>query len=292
LTRRFPPRSANSSQTPVAPAPSGFLPTTRAGLRHVEDVMGMPWMFDICDPGVSLDALAAVIQWLHWVDRSFSTYRFDSEIARLNRGELSTEQLHPDVREVLARCEQLRRETGGYFDAAAPYRAGSAPEAGYGGPDSVDPSGLVKGWAIARAAARLRDAGARNFSVNAGGDALLSGHPDGDERWRVGIQHPRSARDIAMTLGLSDNAIATSGAYVRGAHIDDPFAGRAPSGLLSVTIVGPEIATADAYATAAFAMGATRAGHFCAGLDGYDAVLIRDDDTVVTTPGIDALRDV
>jgi thiamine biosynthesis lipoprotein len=292
LTGRFPPRGANSSQTPVAAAPSGFLATADAGtgIRHVEDVMGMPWMFDICDSGVGPDALGAVVQWLHWVDRSFSTYREDSEVARLNRRELTREQLHPDVREVLDRCEQLRRETGGYFDAAAPYRARSAPGAGYGGPGSVDPSGLVKGWAIARVAAQLRAAGAHNFSVNAGGDALLGGHPAGDDRWRVGIQHPRSARDIAVTLGLSELAIATSGSYVRGAHIQDPFAGRAPAGLLSVTIVGPDIATADAYATAAFAMGATRAGHFCAGLDGYDAVLIRDDDTVITTPGIDALR--
>ena len=252
--------------------------------------MGMPWLFDICDTAVTLEALRPIIRWLHWVDATFSTYRADSQIARLNRRELNREQLHHDVREVLDRCEQLRRGTGGYFDMAAPYRASTAPEAGYGGPSSVDPSGLVKGWAIARAAQQLRDAGARNFSVNAGGDALLSGHPDGDDRWRVGIQHPRSVTEIAMTLGLSDQAIATSGTYVRGAHIHDPLAGRAPSGLLSVTIVGPDIANADAYATAAFAMGATRAGHFCAGLDGYDAVLIRDDDTVITTAGIDALR--
>lgn len=252
--------------------------------------MGMPWLFDLCDAAVGVETLRSVTRWLHWVDATFSTYRADSEISRLNRGELAPEQLHPDVREVLDRCERLRRQTGGYFDIRAPYRAQSAPSAGDGGPGSVEPSGLVKGWAISGAAQRLRDAGARNFSVNAGGDALLSGHPDGDDRWRVGIQHPRSARDIAMTLGLSDLAIATSGAYVRGAHIRDPIGAGAPSGLLSVTIIGPEIATADAYATAAYAMGATRAPQFCSGLTGYDAILIRADDTVVTTPGIDPLR--
>ena len=252
--------------------------------------MGMPWMFDICDTTVGLESLRPVIEWLHWVDASFSTYRSDSQIARLNRGELTPEQLHPDVREVLDRCAQLRAGTGGYFDIASPYRARSAPEAGYGGPGSVDPSGLVKGWAIARAAQQLRAAGAQNFSVNAGGDAMLSGHPDGDSHWRVGIQHPRSVRDVAMSLGLRDMAIATSGAYVRGAHIHDPLADSAPSGLLSATIVGPDVATADAYATAAFAMGAARAAQFCAGLDGYDAVLIRDDDTLISTAGIDRLR--
>lgn len=287
---RFPLQGAGNSHTPIGASPSGFLPTARTGLRHVEDLMGMPWMFDICDDTFELDALRDVLAWLRWVDATFSTYRTDSQIARLNRHELTREQLHPEVREVLDRCEQLRTLTGGYFDISAPYRGGTAPEAGYGGSGSVDPSGFVKGWAIAGAAARLGEAGAVNFSVNAGGDALLSGHPDGDDRWRVGIQHPRSARDIAMTLALSDQAIATSGAYVRGAHIHDPITGRTPLGLLSVTIVGPESDTADAYATAAFAMGATRAGHFCAGLEGYDAVLIRDDDTVITTTGIDALR--
>lgn len=252
--------------------------------------MGMPWMFDLCDPSVGLDALRSVLAWLDWVDATFSTYREDSQVSRLNRGELSAEELHVDVRAVLERCEQLRRETGGYFDITAPYRDGTAPRAGDGGPGSVEPSGLVKGWAIAGAARRLRDAGARNFSVNAGGDALLSGHPDGDDRWRVGIQHPRLVREIAMTLGLRDLAIATSGTYVRGAHISDPLGGGAPTGLLSVSIVGPDVATADAYATAVFAMGAARAERFCIGLDGYEAILIGADDTVVTTPGIESLR--
>ncbi len=287
---RFPSPSSRSSHTPIHPAPSRFLATAERGLRHVEDVMGMPWMFDICDPSVTRETLRSVLAWLHWVDATFSTYRADSQVSRLNRGDLTRQQLHADVVEVLDRCEQLRRETGGYFDITAPYRLGAAPAAGDGGRGSVEPSGLVKGWAVARTAQRLRDGGAANFSVNAGGDALLSGHPDGDDRWRVGLQHPRSAGEIALVLGLRDCALATSGSYVRGDHIVDPHGANRPTGLLSVTIVGSDIATADAYATAAFAMGALRAAQFCAALDGYDAVLIRDDDTVITTPGIDRLR--
>lgn len=287
---RFPPAGASSSHTRLPASPSGILPTTSTGLRHVEHVMGMPWMFDICDVSVDIAELRSAVQWLHWVDRTFSPYRADSEISRLNRGELARQDLHADVREVLDHCDALRELTGGYFDIAAPYRSRTAPADGYGGPGSLDPSGLVKGWAIGRVAKHLRQAGAHNLSVNAGGDASVSGHPDGDDRWRVGIQHPRSQRDIAMTLGLRDTAIATSGAYVRGAHIVDPLSGQAPSGLLSVTVVGPDVATADAYATAAFAMGARRAAGFCATLEGYDAVLIQEDDTVLTTPGIDQLR--
>jgi thiamine biosynthesis lipoprotein len=287
---RFPPGGARSSSTPLAPAPSGFLAPTREGLRHVVQIMGLPWMFDICDVAVGVEALHAVIDWVHWVDATFSTYRTDSQISRLNRRELTREQVHADVREVLERGEALRLQTEGYFDMAAPYRAQTAPAAGDGGPGSVEPSGLVKGWAIGGAAQRLRDAGARNFAVNAGGDALFSGHPDGDDRWRVGIQHPRLAREVALTLALRDMAIATSGALVRGAHIVDPLMDSAPSGLLSVTIVGPDVASADAYATAAYAMGPERAIRFCAELEGYDAVIIGEDDTVLSTAGIEPLR--
>jgi thiamine biosynthesis lipoprotein len=248
-------------------------------------------VFEVCDPGVGPEPVQRAIDWLHWVDATFSTYREDSEISRLNRGELDLADAHPDVAAILASCEQLRLETGGYFDIRAPYAAGGdGPAAGRGKSGSIDPSGLVKGWAVAGAVDRVRAAGARNFAVNAGGDLFACGHPDGDTAWRVGIQHPRSQRDIALTLAVSDRAVATSGTYVRGEHILDPHAGRASAGLLSVTITGPDLPTADAYATAAFAMGATRGASWCAALDGYDAILICADDTVLTTPGIDALR--
>jgi thiamine biosynthesis lipoprotein len=253
--------------------------------------MGMPVMFDICDPDFELSALQAAVDWLHWVDASFSTYRADSEISRFNRGELAPGGLHPDVAAVLARCAELNEESDGYFDIEAPYRpGGAAPEAGRGGPGSVEPSGLVKGWAVAGVVRILRDAGAENFLVNASGDVYAAGHPDGDSAWRVGIQHPRLPAEVALTLALRDAAVATSGTQARGEHITDPFGERPPSGLLSVTITGDEIATADAYATAAFAMGAERAAAWCARLKGYDAALICDDETVLTTAGLAKLR--
>ena len=79
-------------------------------------------------------------------------------------------------------------------------------------------------------------------------------------RWRVGIQHPHDPRRRSRRSSRRDDlAVATSGAYVRGDHVVDPHTGRPPHGVLSVTIVGPDLATADAYATAAFAMGLGRA---------------------------------
>jgi thiamine biosynthesis lipoprotein len=208
-------------------------------------------------------------EWLHSVDATFSTYKDDSEICRLDRGELALEDAHSDVRAVLARCEQLRGETRGFFDVRA---------AGAG----LDPSGVVKGWAVDRAASILDEAGFVNYAVNAGGDMRLSGRPVPDLRWRVGIQHPYVKDKVAAVVEANELAVATSGEYERGQHVLDPHTGAAPNGVLSVTITGRDLATADAYATAAFAMG--EAGpHWTARLRGYEAMTILADETVLFT---------
>ena len=215
---------------------------------------------------VSAADVEAVFAWLQWVDATFSTYRAGSEISRLDCGELARRDAHPLVREVLARCDALREETGGFFDA----RAGGR----------LDPSGLVKGWAVDRAAALV---GSDRFLIDAGGDVVLRGGP-----WRVGVRHPHRRRRLAAVITLSDAAVATSGTYERGAHIVDPRTGRPAAGALSVTVVGPDLATADAFATAAFAMGAAGPG-WTAGLEGFEAMTILRGDRVLSTPGFAAL---
>ena len=233
--------------------------------------MGMPIVLDLRDD-VSPDAVEDMWETLRRADAIFSTYKEDSEISRLNRGELALEDAHPDVREVFARCDELRVITDGYFDAGRVLEHG------------IDPSGLVKGWAVDRAGEVLDEAGARNYSLNAGGDIRLRGAPLPEPRWRVGIQHPHERDKIAGVVEGNDTAVATSGAYARGAHVVDPHTGRPPVGVLSVTIVGPELATADAYATAAFAMG--EAGpEWTASLGLYEAMTILADGRVLLTHG-------
>jgi thiamine biosynthesis lipoprotein len=219
--------------------------------------MGMPVTVHGGDrPGVE-----RVFAWLRWVDATFSTYRADSEISRLERGELTLSAAHPLVREVLARCERLRAVTGGYFDVRAR--------------GALDPSGLVKGWAVDRAAALL---GGGRFCIDAGGDVLARGGG-----WRVGIRHPHEPGALAAALEVGDLAVATSGAYERGAHIVDPHSQNAPTSVSSVTIVGPGLALADAYATAAFAMGEAGPA-WTARLRGFEAMTIAGDE-VLATPG-------
>ena len=238
--------------------------------------MGMPIVLDERD-GLAEPTIESMFDVLREADTLFSTYKHDSEISRLNRGELVLADTHPDVREVLARCDELRVITDGYFDAGHVIEGGT------------DPSGLVKGWAVDRAGDLLDAAGARNYSLNAGGDIRMRGAPLPEPRWRVGIQHPLERDKIAAVVEGNDVAVATSGAYARGEHVVDPHTGHAPVGVLSVTIVGPELATADAYATAAFAMG--EAGpEWTASLGLYEAMTILADGRVLLTPGFPSVN--
>ncbi len=153
-------------------------PRARPAFFRLEHIMGMPILIDVRDPDVDPAALDWAFDWLRFVDATFSTYKAESEISRLNRGDLALADAHPVVREVLARCEELREETGGYFDIRAPSlaseeRAGNARRPS----TAVDPSGLVKGWSVVRAAEILTAAGARNYSINAGGDIIARGRP-------------------------------------------------------------------------------------------------------------------
>jgi thiamine biosynthesis lipoprotein len=276
---QLPARSAISQALPIERLGSDrkvwFMPVEPLFRQvHVERVMGTVVSLHIRsgrpDPGV----LEAAIASLHEADARFSTYRADSELCRFDRGEIARPS--PDLRWVLERCAALRRETHGYFDMRASGR--------------LDPSALVKGWAAQRAADVLIAGGATDFCLNAGGDVIARGDASGGSLgWRVGIQHPRDHTAIAVRVCARDLAVATSGAYERGQHIIDPRTAKAPVGVLSVTVTGPDLGTADAYSTAAFAMGLDGPA-WTLGLDGYEAMTILADGTILSTPGFPALE--
>lgn len=232
-------------------------------MHRVEHIMGMPVVVEVRDGDVPDD----VFDWLRRVDETFSTYKDGSEISRLRRGDLALTDASDEVQRVLARCDDLRGETAGYFDVDAV---------------GLDPSGYVKGWAVDEAAAILDRVGAREYAINAGGDIRTRG------RWRIGIQHPREPQAVAKIVEGDDLAVATSGAYERGDHVLDPYTGTAPQGILSVTVTGPDLGTADAYATAVFAMGPRRAIDWTARLRGYEVLTILADGRVLLTPGFPA----
>src|SRR4051794_8665260 len=178
----------------------------------VEDVMGTAVTLDVRGPEPSGEAVEDCFRALREADATFSTYRPESEVCRFDRGELAPAALSRELRWVLERCEHLRRETRGYFDARATGR--------------FDPSALVKGWAVQRAADALHAAGVRDFCLTAGGDLALRGEASPGKPWRVGIQHPDDRHAVAAVAEVRGPvAVATSGAYERGQHILDPLSG-------------------------------------------------------------------
>ncbi|MGP8161613.1 MAG: FAD:protein FMN transferase [Candidatus Dormibacteria bacterium] len=254
-------------------APKAHARATSRTVR-AESMMGTVITVDVRDPDVGAAVVDTVFAWFREVDDTFSTFQLNSEVNRLHRGEIAERECRPEVREVLGLCAEVERRSGGCFDIHAAGR--------------LDPSGLVKGWSVERAAAMLQAAGARNFFITAGGDLVARGEPAPGDRWRVGVRHPELADRVAAVLAVRDLAVATSGRYERGEHIVDPRTRRAPAGLLSMTVVGPSLTYADAFATAAFVMGEAGVA-WVSGIDGYDALAITEDRRTVWTAGLDRL---
>jgi FAD:protein FMN transferase len=207
--------------------------------------MGMPVTVDIRTAVAGADRLLAeAFAWLRWVDATFSTYRAGSQVNRIDRGELAPHLAHPAVQEVIADCRTLVDLTGGYFDHHAT--------------GHFDPSGYVKGWAAERLSRVLLSRGAVDHCVDVGGDVRVRGHATPGVPWRVGVRDV--AGGVVRVVVSDDAAVATSGTYERGEHIVNPFTRTPARGLASVTVVGPDLGVADAYATALFAAGTGAAG--------------------------------
>ncbi|WP_369195273.1 FAD:protein FMN transferase [Streptomyces djakartensis] len=233
-------------------------------MRRVEHVMGFPVSVRVDDPGFPAGPVEELFAWLRETDARFSPFRPDSEVSRLDRGELLAGS--PALREVLDLCEEYRLATGGAFDARLPGRG-------------LDPCAVVKGWSVQRGAELLRTAGARRFCLNAGGDVVVGGGP-----WRVGVRHPEHAGLLCAVVDLTDGAVATSARYERGDHILDGRTGRPATGLLAVTVVAPTLTEADAVATAAFALGAQGA-RWAASREHCEVFAVEEGGRVLRSPG-------
>ncbi|MFJ7242297.1 FAD:protein FMN transferase [Streptomyces olivaceus] len=240
--------------------------------------MGTVFSFDARggEPAAVRAALDEAVAGLHRADEVFSTYRDGSEISRLVRGELTVEACAPEVAEVLELAAEAERVSGGWFSTRYQGR--------------LDPTGIVKGWAVERAARRIAAAGATGVSVNGGGDVQLLGAPGARRPWRVGVSDPLRPGGLAAVVsasGADELAVATSGSAERGAHVVDPRTGRsAVTDLLSVTVVAPRLTWADCWATAAFAMGSREGLRWLESLEGVEGLLVTAGDEVRCTGGL------
>ena len=250
----------------------------------VEQVMGLPVSIHLRGPGVRdgwvADAVAAAYDELRAVDALFSTYRADSEVSRVNAGDLRLADAHPMLREVAALCDEAVDRTDGCFDARLP-----SPHGG----TWWDPSGVVKGWVTDRVAARLSRLGGHDVSVNAGGDlALAPGRPDSTP-WRIGIDDPDHPGRMLTVVAVCVGGVATSGTAARGRHIHDPRTGEpADGGLVAVTVAGPDPAWAEVWSKVLF-LGGRDAIRAEARARGLAAWWVREDGELEMTAAARAL---
>jgi len=244
-------------------------------LHHVEAVMGTSVSIDIVDSH-DRSVIDELVAWFHLVDEVFSPYKEHSTISRIGRGEVGPgdRALTTDVLEVLDRCERLITETDGVFDVwNLPSPNGTR----------FDPCGYVKGWSVERARELLLEKGIHDYCINAGGDIAIGGRNHDGDVWRVGVRNPDDRDGLAFVLtGDEPLGIATSGSYERGAHIVDPRDGLPVTDLASVTVVGPSLAEADAFATTIYVMGVEGLA-WLARCPEYGACAITRADEVFTT---------
>ncbi len=240
-------------------------------MKQTRLLMGMPISVEIVDPQATAEIFDRVYAYFSYIDDTFSPFKTNSEVSLINQGKRQTADYSRDMQEVLALAEKTRRETDGYFNV---FHRGV-----------FNPSGLVKGWAIGNAALLVEQSGFSNFYVDAGGDVQLKGKNLNGQSWRIGIKNPFNEAQIVKALVLTDGGVATSGTYCRGEHIYNPkMKAQTESGVVSLTVIGPNVYEADRFATAAFAMG--RPGiEFIDGLQGFEGYLITREGQGIETRG-------
>lgn len=234
----------------------------------------MPITVAVNDKIADKSAIDDVYKYFEHIDQVFSTYKENSEISRINRKELTGDKWSREMMLVLALCEQTKQETNGFFE--------------YRREGRLDPLGVVKGWAVYNAAARLKKLGFDNYYINAGGDCQVSGANEKGEPWKIGIRNPFNLKETVKRIGLKQGGVATSGTYIRGDHIINYVDERqSMKEIVSLTVIAPDVCEADRMATAAFAMGEAGIG-FIEKLPGFEGYLIKKDQTAIYTSGFDS----
>ncbi|WP_233193337.1 FAD:protein FMN transferase [Cryobacterium sp. Y29] len=205
-------------------------------------------------------------------DEQFSLYREDSELSRIARGDIRLTEASQSLRTCYALALDWRERTQGVF---TPHRADGV----------IDLSGVVKALAIAEAGTALTARSPAKWSINAGGDVLVSGDA-GHPEWVVAIVDPGNRSEVIanVPLGYPLRAVATSGSAERGEHIWTALNGE-PSPFRQVSVFAADILTADVLATAIVAGGESTLSEMTERF-AIDVLAVLRDGQLLATPGL------
>jgi thiamine biosynthesis lipoprotein len=243
-------------------------------MKETRDIMGMPVSVEIAE-ATTQESLEKAFAYFTYVDETFSTYKENSQISRINKGDIHASAYSDDMKLVFALAEETKQLTQGYFDIKRP-------------DGLIDPSGIVKGWAINNVAILLSLLGHKNFYVEAGGDIQTRGTNAEGNEWRIGIRNPFNQSEIIKVVYPHQKGIATSGTYIRSNHIYNPHSKQSvDTSVASLTVIGPDVYEADRFATAAFAMGDAGV-EFIERLDGFEGYAIDTRGLATMTSGFTA----
>jgi len=240
-------------------------------MKQTELLWDMPITLEILDASVSKKDFDEIFSYFRTIDDTFSSYKKTSEISRINHGDLVRSNWSRDMETIFSLAEKTTKETNGYFSIL------------HNG--MYDLSGIVKGWAILQASDMLKKKGLKNFYVDAGGDIQVSGKNSDGKPWRIGIRNPFNRQENVKILSIVDHGVATSGTYIRGQHIYDPFHPKKQiTDIVSLTVIGPDVFEADRFATPAFAMG-KKGIQFIEKLEGFEGYMIDSGGVATYTSG-------
>ena len=238
-------------------------------MKQTRQIMGMPITIICSDDSLDSRFFDEIFAFFKRVDEAYSPYISSSDVMKINDKKLVEQKYSSELREILKLADTTKQQTDGYFDVW--HHA------------SLDPSGIVKGWAIQRAA-DIFAKHTTDFYIEAGGDIQVSGKSPSKQSWKIGIRNPLDRTQNIAIVQLVNQAVATSGTAIRGQHIYNPHSDRPIKDVVSLSVIGEQIIDADRFATAAFAMG-KKGITFIESLAGFEGYMIDDNQIATMTSG-------
>ena len=155
----------------------------------------------------------------------------------------------------------------------------------------IDLGSIAKGYIAEKLVEYFQKNNVKKGIINLGGNVRVFGKKE----YNVGIKKPYSADENAATVRVKNMSVVTSGVYERYIeaggkkyhHILDTKTGMSKeTDLISATIIGKNSTDCDALSTICILLGKEKAKKLIEETDGYEAVFIDENGSMLYTSGL------